>query len=95
MRRTHLQKRNNILKRLLFHAVGFNLALLLRERYGIGKARTLKGISDAILLLRIATAAFWVCWMKSAEANEAALDSLRFSAAPSTRKAFQASTTGC
>ena len=94
MRRTHLRKRNNILKRLLLHAVGFNLALLLRERYGIGKPRTLQGISDATLLLRIATAAFWACWMKSAEANEVTFDSLRFSAA-STREAFQASTTGC
>src|SRR5213594_1487432 len=28
MRRTHLRGRSNILKRLLFHAVGFNLALL-------------------------------------------------------------------
>ena len=92
MRRTHLRKRNNILKRLLLHAVGFNLALLLRERYGIGKPRTLQGISDATLLLRIATAAFWACWMKSAEANEV---TLRFSAAASTREAFQASTTGC
>ena len=27
MRRTHLRKRSNILKRLLIHAVGFNLAL--------------------------------------------------------------------
>lgn len=95
MRRTHLRKRNNILKRLLLHAVGFNLALLLRERYGIGKPRTLQGISDATLLLRIATAAFWACWMKSAEANEVTFDSLRFSAAASTREAFQASTTGC
>jgi len=24
LRRTHLQKRNNVLKRLLFHAIGFN-----------------------------------------------------------------------
>jgi transposase len=95
MRRTHLRKRNNILKRLLLHAVGFNLALLLRERYGIGKPRTLQGISDATLLLRIALAAFCACWMKSAEANEVAFDSLRFSAASSTREAFQASTTGC
>lgn len=73
MRRTHLQKRNNILKRLLFHAVGFNLALLLRQRYGIGKPRTLQGTSGAILLLRIAVAAFYACWIKSAEAHEHAL----------------------
>jgi transposase len=32
MRRTHLRGTNNILKRLLIQAVGFNLALLVRER---------------------------------------------------------------
>jgi transposase len=32
MRRTHLRGRDNILKRLLIQAVGFNLALLARER---------------------------------------------------------------
>jgi transposase len=95
LRRTHLRRRNNILKRLRFHAIGFNLALLLRERFGIGKPRTLQRISDATLLLRIALAAFWACWMKSAETKEVALDSLHFSAASSIRAAFQASTTGC
>jgi hypothetical protein len=37
MRRTHLKGQKNILKRLLFHAVGFNLALLIRKSSGIGK----------------------------------------------------------
>jgi transposase len=59
MRRTHLKGRSNILKRLLIHAVGFNLALLVRKCFGIGKPRTLQGLSDAILLLQIAMAAFW------------------------------------
>lgn len=65
MRRTHLQKRNNILKRLLFHAIGFNLALLVRERHGIGKPRTLQGGSDAILLLQVAITAFFTGWIES------------------------------
>ena len=34
MRRTHLQGQKNILKRLLFHAIGFNLALLIRKSFG-------------------------------------------------------------
>ncbi len=42
LRRTHLRKRNHILKRLLFHAIGFNLALLLRKTHGIGKRGTLQ-----------------------------------------------------
>jgi transposase len=95
MRRTHLRKRNNILKRLLFHAVGFNLALLLRDRYGIGKPRTLQGTSDTILLLRIAIATLWACWMKSAEANQPAFDSFCFSGVSSADEAFRISTTGC
>ncbi|MGA2717235.1 MAG: transposase [Bryobacteraceae bacterium] len=70
MRRTHLRKRSNILKRLLLHAVGFNLALLLREHYGIGKPRTLQGISDAILLLQIAITVFGACWIESVEHKE-------------------------
>jgi len=95
MRRTHLRRCNNILKRLLFHAVGFNLALLLRERFGIGKPRTLQGISDAILLLRITLAAFRACWMKSAEANEGAFDSLCFSDNSSASEATRSSATRC
>ena len=94
MRRTHLRKRNNILKRLLLHAIGFNLALLLRERFGIGKPRTLQGFSDAILLLRIAIAALCAGWMQSVEASEVAFDSLRFSDAPPAGESFQTSTSG-
>ena len=76
MRRTHLRKRNNILKRLLFHAIGFNLALLLRKSYGIGKPRTWQGASDTILLVRMALAALCACWIESAEPHEAEFDTL-------------------
>ena len=55
MRRTHLKGQKNILKRLLFHAVGFNLALLIRKSFGIGKPRTLQGSSASISLLQT----FW------------------------------------
>src|ERR1700691_1228223 len=43
MRRVHLKGRDNILKRLLVHAGGFNLALILRKLIGIGKPRRLQG----------------------------------------------------
>jgi len=49
MRRTHLRGRDNILKRLLFHAAAFNIALLVRKLHGIGKPRTLQGASPALL----------------------------------------------
>ena len=43
MRRVHLKGRNNILKRLLVHAGGFNLALIMRKLVGVGKPRRLQG----------------------------------------------------
>jgi len=42
MRRTHLRHHPNILKRLLIHAGGFNLSLVLRKLMGYGKPRTLQ-----------------------------------------------------
>jgi transposase len=51
MRRTHLRGHNNILKRLLFHAVAFNVALLVRKMHGMGKPRTLQGLSTSISML--------------------------------------------
>src|SRR6266513_5363103 len=45
MRRTHLRKHHNILKRLLIHVAGANLGLLLRNRYGKGTPRGLQGLS--------------------------------------------------
>jgi transposase len=54
MRRTHLRKHKNILKRLLIHVAGANLGLLLRNRYGIGTPRGLQGLSltlDFLILL--------------------------------------------
>jgi transposase len=43
MRRTHLRRHPNILKRLLVHAGGFNLGLLMRHICGVGKPRRLQG----------------------------------------------------
>jgi transposase len=45
MRRIHLRKHNNILKRLLVHVAGMNLGLLLRNVYGVGTPRSLQGLS--------------------------------------------------
>lgn len=47
MRRLHLRGRDNILKRILLHAAGFNLALVLRQRFGHGKPRQAKRASGA------------------------------------------------
>ena len=48
MRRLHLKGRNNILKRLLVHAGGFNLALIMRKLVGVGKPRRLQGACACI-----------------------------------------------
>jgi len=42
MRRTHLRGHPNILKRLLIHVGGFNLGLVMRSLFGIGKPRRLQ-----------------------------------------------------
>src|SRR3989338_9704093 len=43
MRRTHLRGHTNILKRLLIHAGGFNLGLVMRHLIGVGTPRGLQG----------------------------------------------------
>jgi transposase len=43
MRRTHLRGHANILKRLLIHAGGFNLGLIMRQIIGLGTPRGLQG----------------------------------------------------
>jgi hypothetical protein len=54
MRRTHLRRHENIIKRLLIHASAFNLGLVMRKACGYGTPR---GFGDAaqacILALRI------------------------------------------
>jgi transposase len=49
MRRTHLRKHENILKRLLIHVAGFNLSLILRQLLGLGTARGLQGLAARVL----------------------------------------------
>ena len=51
MRRTHLRRHANILKRLLIQAGGFNLGLLMRHLFGIGKPRALQGHPSALSTL--------------------------------------------
>jgi len=45
LRRTHLRGHPNILKRLLIHVAGFNLGLVMRSLFGIGKPRVLQSLS--------------------------------------------------
>ena len=49
MRRTHLRGHPNILKRVLIHVAGFNLSLLMRKLFGIGKPRALQDAMGRVL----------------------------------------------
>ena len=54
MRRTHLRGHTNILKRLLIHAGGFNLGLVMRQVFGVGTPRGLQGRLAAAMALVVA-----------------------------------------
>ena len=54
MRRVHLRGHTNIRKRLLIHAGGFNLGLLMRQLIGVGTPRGLQGRLIAVAALLFA-----------------------------------------
>ena len=50
MRRTHLRRHENILKRQLVHVGAFNLSLIFRKRLGAGTPREWKSRGGALVL---------------------------------------------
>src|SRR5215203_3851736 len=54
MRRPHLRGHTNILKRLLIHAGGFNLGLVMRQLIGVGTPRGLQGRLAAVIAALVA-----------------------------------------
>ena len=61
MRRTHLRGHENILKRLVIHAGGFNLSLVMRKMFGFGKPRRLQdGYHAEGVALHTSCDAIWV-----------------------------------
>jgi len=66
MRRLHLRGRENILKRLVVHAAGFNLGLVMRKRFGAGKPRQAAGLGAFVCALLMARHALigrlHACW---------------------------------
>jgi transposase len=70
MRRTHLRRHDNIIKRLLIHAGAFNLGLVMRKISGRGTPRGLQGRLNALLcvvqmLCRVLPAAVIQRWHRS------------------------------
>jgi transposase len=55
MRRTHLRHHANIAKRVLIHVAGFNLGLLMRRCFGVGKPRCLQGRPAGLVTAVLAT----------------------------------------
>lgn len=51
LRRIHLRGHSNILKRVLIHEAGFNLGLVMRQRFGRGTPRGLQGCLRRLLSL--------------------------------------------
>ena len=51
MRRTHLRGHHNIVKRILVHASGFNLGLVMRRLIGVGTPRGLQGRVAALIAM--------------------------------------------
>jgi len=60
MRRLHLRGRENIAKRVLIHAAGFNISLMMRVKYGLRKPRSMGGGVFAAFLWMIR--GLWNLW---------------------------------
>jgi Transposase domain (DUF772) len=56
MRRTHLRGTTNILKRVLIHASGFNLGLVMRRLIGVGTPRSLQGRVAVLITVFVSVA---------------------------------------
>jgi len=70
MRRTHLRRHDNIIKRLLIHAGAFNLGLVMRKLLGNGTPRGFQGrlstlLSVVQLLWKVMPAATTKQWLRS------------------------------
>ena len=60
MRRVHLRGHTNIRQRLLIHAGGFNLGLLMRRLIGVGTPRGLQGrLAAAVAALLVLIRSIW------------------------------------
>ncbi len=70
MRRTHLRGHTNILKRVLIHAGGFNLGLVMRQLIGLGTPRGLQGrLATVIATLLVLLGAVRRCFMAIAASH--------------------------
>jgi transposase len=84
MRRTHLRGHTNILKRLLIHAAGFNLGLIMRQLIGVGTPRGLQGRLVTTLATLYAILAAPRCGLAAIGLSRRLIEALRDRLAPTT-----------
>ena len=60
MRHLYLRGRENIAKRVLIHAAGFNIGLMMRVRYGLRKPRSMGRWACALFLALVRC--LWLVW---------------------------------
>jgi transposase len=100
MRRTHLRGHTNILKRVLIHAGGFNLGLVMRHLIGIGTPRGLQGrvVSVSLFVWALIRRSEWLwytIWVRVRPISEFVAIKPWRRAAPDDSVAEAAFTTGC
>jgi transposase len=100
LRRVHLRRHPNILKRLLVHVAAFNLGVVMRQVFGKGTPRSLQGcrlelVLSFLRLLRVLAAATWA-WRSPSDDLETSTHRTESSMRSHSVAAAEAiSTTGC
>lgn len=100
LRRLHLRRHPNILKRLLVHGAAFNLGLVMRKIFGHGTPRGLQGYRAELFsaILRLLSQAWKAIMTSPARGRGLHRHPAHFQASPSTISApleMTISTTGC
>ena len=84
MRRTHLRGHTNILKRLLIHAGGFNLGLVMRHLIGLGTPRGLQGRLATVLATLFVLLGARRCRLAAIGTSHRFIEAVRDRLAPTT-----------
>ena len=99
MRRTHLRGHTNILKRLLIHAGGFNLGLVMRQLIGLGTPRGLQGRLATVLATLLVLLGGLRCRLAALGTSHRFINAMRDRLAPTTflvnSSAAETCTPGC
>jgi transposase len=95
MRRTHLRGHSNILKRLLIHAGGFNLALVMRQLIGLGTPRGLQGRVTTVLATIFVLLRACRCRLAAIGTSHRFIQAVRDRLPPTTRLVNSSATATC